>query len=867
MTDAPFPFDGATEVRTESTPPPPSTSRFAPGTLLAERYRIVAQLGKGGMGEVYRADDVKLGHPVALKFLPREFATDRSRLERLIAEVRIGRQVSHPNVCRLYDIVEWQGTHFMAMEYVDGEDLASLLRRIGRLPLDKALDIARDLAAGLAAAHDLGVIHRDLKPANVMIDGRGRARITDFGLAALEGDPSSRGFVGTPAYMAPEQLRGEAVTPRSDLYAFGLILFEMFTGRRVFEGTTVDEIIRHRSSVKTPSVSSIVREIDPVVERVIARCLDENPDSRPPSAHAIMASLPGGDPLAAAVAAGETPSPEMVAAAGAVGDLRPMVAWPAFALAAAAIVVIGVMATRSTIFGHVTLPKSPEVLQARAQEIAESVGYTTPPADTAGEWVWNGYFLDYMTKHAHSADPWRAIAQARPGVVNYVVRFSTRPLLAWQGQSRITGFDPPLNEPGMTDISLDPQGRLVWFFTMPPDRVDEPATAPIDWSVFFRAAAIDPARFHPAKSVWSSVVPADAHVAWDGTLAEQPGLPLHVEASSRGGRPVRFTLVGPWDEPRPLTPEPRKAGQIASEAANLILEIGAYAVGIVLALRNLHRGRGDRKAALRLAVALFAVRFVALYVRADHRGFDARDWDIIKTAAGHALFTAASGWLLYIALEPYMRRKWPHLLISWSRLFAGRFRDPMVGRDALLGTLAGMAMVMIEHLTRIAPPWFGIPAPAPSQIATSPFASARHALYFVLFQATDYTVAAISLLAALVLASLLLRSRILAIAVLGVVISMGFLGLSDDLRISIPAAALTAFILLFVTVRRGLLTLAVTAYTWAVLRTLPPVLDTSTWYFGRFALGAAVVFALALYGLIVSLGDKPLFGVPLFDET
>src|ERR1041385_8676057 len=263
MTDAPFPLDGATEVRTESAPAPPS-ARCAPGTLLAERDRIVAQLGKGGMGEVYRADDVKLGHPVALKFLPREFASDRSRLERLISEVRIGRQVSHPNVCRLYDIVEWQGTTFIAMEYVDGEDLASLLRRIGRLPVDKALDIARDLAAGLAAAHALGVIHRDLKPANVMIDGRGKARITDFGLAALEGDASTRGIAGTPAYMAPEQLRGEPVTPRSDLYALGLIYFEMFTGRRVFEGNTLDEIIRQRSSSKTPSVSSIVREIDQI---------------------------------------------------------------------------------------------------------------------------------------------------------------------------------------------------------------------------------------------------------------------------------------------------------------------------------------------------------------------------------------------------------------------------------------------------------------------------------------------------------------------------------------------------------------------------------------------------------------------------
>ena len=144
MVDSPLPLDGETVVRTDAANTP-SLSRFAPGTVIADRYRIVAQLGRGGMGEVYRAEDMKLGHAVALKFLPHQLAHDRGRLERLIAEVRIGRQVSHPNVCRLYDIVKWKGTHFIAMEYVDGEDLASLLRRIGRLPVDKALDIARDL--------------------------------------------------------------------------------------------------------------------------------------------------------------------------------------------------------------------------------------------------------------------------------------------------------------------------------------------------------------------------------------------------------------------------------------------------------------------------------------------------------------------------------------------------------------------------------------------------------------------------------------------------------------------------------------------------------------------------------------------------
>ena len=869
MADAPFPLDGETAIRSESSSAPssPSTSRFAPGTLLAERYRIIAQLGKGGMGEVYRADDLKIGHPVALKFLPHEFAADRVRLERLIAEVRIGRQVSHPNVCRLYDIVEWQGTHFLAMEYVDGEDLGSLLRRIGRLPVDKALDIARDLAAGLAAAHDLGVVHRDLKPANVMIDGRGKARITDFGLAAVEGEASARGFAGTAAYMAPEQLRGEAATARSDLFAFGLILFEIFTGRRLFEGGSMQEVITKRSSGRTPSVSSVVHDIDPAVERVIARCLEDDPSARPVSARAVIASLPGGDPLAAALAAGETPSPEMVAAAGAVGDLRPLVAWSAFAIAIVAIVVVALMATQSTVFGRVPLPKSTEVLQARAQEIAESLGYSDPPADISGEWVLNNDFLRYMTKHDNSPGRWRALGLARPGVVQYVARLSPQPLLAWQGQSRITASDPPLTEPGMMNMAVDAQGRLVWFLAVPPDKVDAPASAPIDWSVLFRAAAIDPARFRPARPVWTPGVGSEAHFAWDGALAEQPGLPLHVEASSRAGRPVRFVLFGPWDEPRPMKPEPRKIGQIASDAANLGLELAAYAVGVVLALRNLHRGRSDRKAAFRLAAFLFAVMFVALLIRADHRGFDPHAWDVIKNAAGHALFIAASGWLLYIALEPYVRRKWPNLLISWTRLLAGRFRDPMVGRDVLIGLLGGLALIVIEHLTRIAPAWVGLPVPPPFQAATSPFGSARHALYFTLFQASDYIRIAIMLLAALVLARVLLRSQTLAIAVIGAIVAAAFFGVADDLRVSIPAGIASAAVLMYVMVRRGLLSLAVAGYSWAIIRALPPVLNTSAWYFGRFSLGALVIIALAIYGLIVSTANKPLFGVPLFDET
>src|ERR1700730_12541550 len=297
-----------------------SEGRFLPGRLLASRYRIIALLGKGGMGEVYRADDLTLGQPVALKFLPDEAARDQGLLERFKNEVRIARRVSHPNVCRVYDVGDVESHTFFTMEYVDGEDLASLLRRIGRLPEDKALDIARQLCAGLAAAHAKGVLHRDLKPANIMLDGRGQVVVTDFGLAGVADQiHGAEVRSGTPAYMAPEQLAGKEVSTRSDIYSLGLVLYEVFTGKRAFSDTgetskTHADRTTHDRTLSRPS--SVVKDLNPVIERVILRCLETEPSARPATVLSVAAALPGGDPLAAALAAGEPPSPQMVAASG-----------------------------------------------------------------------------------------------------------------------------------------------------------------------------------------------------------------------------------------------------------------------------------------------------------------------------------------------------------------------------------------------------------------------------------------------------------------------------------------------------------------------------------------------------------------------
>src|SRR5690349_8939329 len=244
--------------------------RFLPGTLLGGRYRILGLLERGGMGEVYRATDLALGQAVALKFLPEEAARNPRLLERFHGEVRVARLVSHPNVCRVFDIGEAEGAPFISMEYVDGEDLASLLTRIGRLPGDKALSAARQICAGLAAAHDSGVIHRDLKPQNVMMNKRGDVVIMDFGLAAIA-DQLTGAEVrnGTPAYMAPEQLRGSGVTQASDIYALGLVLYELFTGKRPYEAKTVQQLLDLQESTTLASMTSIATDVDPSVEKVI----------------------------------------------------------------------------------------------------------------------------------------------------------------------------------------------------------------------------------------------------------------------------------------------------------------------------------------------------------------------------------------------------------------------------------------------------------------------------------------------------------------------------------------------------------------------------------------------------------------------
>lgn len=494
------------------------------------------------MGEVFRADDLKLGQPVALKFLPEALDQDPARLTQLHMEVRMARQVSHPNVCRVYDVGEFEGHTFLSMEYVDGEDLASLLRRIGRFSQDRATELSRQICAGLAAAHDRGVVHRDLKPANIMLDGNGRIRITDFGLAGAAGE-SIR--AGTPAYMSPEQLAGGDVTPKSDLYALGLVLFELFTGRRALEGRNLAELIAKREQEGITPPSEFVRDLDPAVDRAIMRCLEADPAKRPPSALSVAAALPGGDPLAAALAAGETPSPEMVAAAGETSALTPLAATAALAVTLGVLVLCAALADRVLLTNVVPLPKPPMILAEHAKGSLGSLGYVPDAVDSAQGFNVPDGVMEYLRNHPELATRER-LSAGTPTVLQFWWRGSPSILIPTGDRAHVTLTDPPLLMSGMTLVKLDPRGQLLELAVVPPQVDAASAPAPVDWTPLFRAAGLDFQAFSPAPPQWTPRVYADTRAAWTGPFPELTGQQLRVEAAAYHGRPVAFQLVAPW---------------------------------------------------------------------------------------------------------------------------------------------------------------------------------------------------------------------------------------------------------------------------------------------------------------------------------
>ncbi len=807
------------------------TSPVEIGAIYAERYRIVDLLGGGGMGKVYRAHDTKLDVDVALK---RVHYSTAATLAQVAQEVRLARQITHRAICRVFDVGETNGEPYITMEYVDGEDLGSLLRRIGRLPSAKVIDVARQACAGLAAAHAHGILHRDLKPANIMMDRRGDVRITDFGIASVQDETSEGGGYGTPAYMAPEQLQGQRASPQSDLYALSLVLYELLTGQPAFAQRDPNVDVAAQRPV---AASTIVADVDATLERLILQGLDPDPSQRPASAIAFSAALPGGDVLKASLEAGQTPSPELVASAGASGALS---LWIGLALVGAALVSLAIIvATAETrLINQVPLSDPPAVLAARARDLLEEVTGEPQAAHSMFNLLGHQPYLRYIGDHLDTPVDATRIAQL-------VYRESDEDLIpgfvAGAPVFRLSLDNPPLTAPGMKAVVLDPLGRLRTFRVVPRES-PAPADRAVNWTPLIRDSGVDPGSMTPVAPQGPVPPYAEHRVAWSGRMLSS-GEVVHIEAGSVAHRPTSFEVrsIGEQDQEVRLG----QGSRVPSILSTLLL-LGGLATSVAFARRNVRQGRADVRSAARLAAFLFIARVVAWELGVAFLPFEIEVARLLAVASILLVVSVAQA-SLYLAFEPLVRRRWPSSLISWSRLLAGGIRDPRVGRDVLIGAAASVAgTALYQILLATAPELHGDRDPAGD---FSTYLGMRHVIGGGIFEVTNALESSMLLvLAYSVIVMLVRRDWLATLVLLTALLVPTFLGgEASPLGLAVEAIGLTLLLIVFV--RFGLV--ALTAYfVFENLVSSLPLSFVNDWR-SEFAMATLVVtgtlLALAAY--------------------
>ena len=814
------------------------------------------------MGEVFRADDLILGQAVALKFLPEYAKSDTNLLTRFYDEVRIARQISHKNVCRVYDIGEIEGQLYLTMEYIDGEDLGSLLRRIGRLPSDKALEFTRKLCAGVAAAHAQGVLHRDLKPANIMIDGVGELRITDFGLAAVAGQVvGSEVRNGTPAYMAPEQLTGREVSVQSDLYALGLVLYEMFTGKQPHHASSVAEMAKIRQESHASSPSTHVHDMEPAVEKAIMHCLEPDPRKRPPSAMALAASLPGGDPLAAALAAGETPSPELVAASGSTDGISPRTAVLTMAAIVTLLIGLSLAIPAFHLVNKVPHELPPEALIVKAREIQHSLGYTDPAGDFDYGLTRDTDFLNYLQSTIKPKD-WDAAMASPPSIAAFYYRESALPMISDTSDNfgRNSRSIPAMDRPGMTLMDLDMDARLRYFKAIPPHQEAAGTFTPTNWDALFSAARLDRKTMQPTDPEWAPIVMADERKAWTGTYPSPYNLKVRIEAASYHGKPVFFQVVWPWTKPdKPIVQATRTVLQRLRDNLGIIFNGVILITSLIMARYNWKAGRGDRVGAVRVGICLALMDLASrvLWIRHSPSQGGGRQL-VYALQSASALF--AMFWLFYLTLEPWVRRLWPRTLISWSRLVGGQIRDAWVGRDLLFGTLIGLLYCgLIETFEYI-----GVRA---GDIAYGDFDASLllgfgNIAAMLIGHVRDGATNSLVFFLVLFLAKALLKKEWAAGMAFVLILTLGKV---PSPPFTLPKVMVVGFwmllfaLIVYTMLRFGAFALMITIFTIDFLTSSYLTTDFGAWYGVSSWFTLAVLLGIATFGANIALGDKPFF--------
>ncbi|MEO0477990.1 MAG: serine/threonine-protein kinase [Planctomycetota bacterium] len=856
-------------------PPPERPEASKPGALpesgetWAGRYRIVSKLGQGGAGTVFRAQDLELQEAVAIKFLKENALSDPAQVELLRNEVRTARLVSHANVCRVHDLGVVDGHAFLTMEFVEGEDLGSLIRRIGRIPTDKALEIATQVGGGLRAAHERGIIHRDLKPGNVMIDANGDVRLTDFGLAGhvrtLEDEVS---IGGTPAYMAPELFRGETPSVESDIYAFGILLYELLTGERPFRGSNLQELRAAHESPIRPSLEGRIVDVNPQIERVLTRCLSIDPRQRPHDLVEVLAELPGWDPLRESLSRGETPSPGTVASARGSGEISPeRVPFVVATVAVLVLLTFGIVAQRG-LLSRTDLPLGGGVLAEDSRRILEALGHGEDPgaADSRTFEVWAFDYYEELVEELRQSDDvdrWDELESKHTSILDFYYRRSPEPIVPSPGTLHLGWDEPPIRVPGMVQVRLAPDGRLREFLAVPEpwsNPVGLPSTTPrvaIDWRAVLELAGLQIEDLAETLPLLRPQVFATERFAWRGRYPDSDD-PIQVEASTLDGRIASFRVLD-LDRLEASLPSRMEHRETASRGSpnpifnwfSAVMYLGT----LPFAWNSIRQRRVDVRGANRCAIFMGLLVTLATYLMADHAPDVPAEIQLITGALVRGLVRGAMFWLLYAGYEPHVRRIWPEILVSWTRLFQRRFGDRLVWSNALVGIGIGAGMALMELSYGWTARVLDIPGPPPvSQdlITAAALDGPVPSLGAMLQVSFRYFGFGMMSLMALVMLRLLIRrkrtSYLIAILVLSVLFASGS---RLPIHIALPAALLQSALNTWGIVRNGLLGLACGTATFGVLLGMPSTLELDRWYAGSGYLVLAVIGAALISSWVI----------------
>jgi hypothetical protein len=564
----------------------------------------------------------------------------------------------------------------------------------------------------------------------------------------------------------------------------------------------------------------------------------------------------------------------MVAASGDTEGLRPAVAWAVLAGVIVTVIAAILLNAQTKLYRRVPLQLPPEALAQRARDILQSVGYSEPPVDTAIGFYEGNELLRYIGAHDKAKTRWDNL---ETGAFGFWYRGSPHPLAAQYFFSNapilaaVWMDDPPLDVSGMTLLRLNPRGRLTQLIAVPP-QVEKPETEKAagaasspDWTPLFAAAGLDPANWQRAQPAWTPPVYSDARASWTGSLAERPGIPMRIEAAAYRGRPVYFELVGPWTRPERMQPYQATTGEQVAWVIFTGLLFSLLIVSAMLARRNLRLGRGDRRGASRLAAFVFAAWTVAWFCGAHHvPGLD--ELQLVLESFIYALAMSCFLWVLYIALEPYVRRRWPATLVSWSRLLAGGFRDSLVGRDVLAGCFLAPFSTAVQGLAWMVFARLGYIPPQPSSGPQWQFLGARTIVAdtaLALINAPFFWLAALFVL---FLLRALLRQE-WAAAVAWVLLFSVFAGaFSEFSLVALVGALIFSGLAVFVMIRFGLLALVTNFVVYNILQNYPLTTHGSAWYAGISLTGILLMAALASYGFYTSLGGRPVFGGGVLED-